>query len=155
MDVVAAANFILARIGEWVDCHIVFVPLETGKHEMIKVTEGENRETGDVRDLPDDPWVRPAADGAVQAHALLLPHGVGTGFDHKLWGVHQAVYVHALKMFLVFMDLKRGDPKITTDGQEFGQDELFRGIEIRDAETTRSSVHHVGLAHAGIQLSRA
>lgn len=88
---------------------------------MTKLTERKKpREKGDVRDLPDDPWVRPAADGAVQAYALFLPHGVGAGFDHKLWGVHQAVYVHALKVFLVFMDLKKGDTKIAKNGQEFG-----------------------------------
>lgn len=75
---------------------------------MVKPTERKKRhEKGDVCDLPDDPWVRPAADGAVQTHALFLPHGVGAGFDHKLWGVHQAVYVHTLKVFLVFMDLKK------------------------------------------------
>lgn len=108
MDVVAAANFILARVGKWVNCHIVFVPFETEKHEMVKPKERKKqREKGDVCDLPDDPWVRPAADGAVQTHALFLPHGVGAGFDHKLWGVHQAVYVHTLKVFLVFMDLKK------------------------------------------------
>lgn len=55
--------------------------------------------------LPDDPGVRPAADGAVQPHTLLLPHSVGAGFDHKLWGVHQTVFVHALEVFLVLMDL--------------------------------------------------
>lgn len=79
---------------------------------MTKRTDRKERnEKGDVGDLPDDPWVRPAADGAVQAHALFLPHGVGAGFYHKLWGVHQAVSVHALKVFLVFMDLKRETPK--------------------------------------------
>lgn len=62
---------------------------------------------GDVCDLPDDPWVGPATDSAMQSHTLLLPHGVGAWFDHKLWGVHQAVCVHALKVFLVFMDLQR------------------------------------------------
>lgn len=59
-----------------------------------------------ARDLPDDPRVGPAADSAVQAHTLLLPHGVGAWFNHKLWGVHQAVFVHALKVFPVFMDLQ-------------------------------------------------
>lgn len=41
-----------------------------------------------VRDLPDDPWVRPAGDSAMQPHTLLLPHGVGARFNHKLRGVH-------------------------------------------------------------------
>lgn len=59
-----------------------------------------------VGDLPDDPWVRPACDGAVQTHTLLLPHGVGARFNHKLRGMHQAVFVHALKVFPVFMDLQ-------------------------------------------------
>lgn len=59
-----------------------------------------------IRDLPDDPRVRPAADGAMQPHTLLLPHGVGARFDHKVRGVHQAVFVHALEMFPVFMDLE-------------------------------------------------
>lgn len=109
MDVVAAANFILARIGKWVDGHIVFVPFKTENHEMKKRKKRKRSDAvrGMCVNLPDDPWVGPAADGAVQAHALLLPDGVGAGFDHKLWGVHQAVYVHALKVFLVFMDLKK------------------------------------------------
>lgn len=64
---------------------------------------------GAVGDLPDDPGVGPAADRAVQAHALLLPHGVGARLDHKLWRVHQAVLVHALEVFPVFMDLQRGE----------------------------------------------
>lgn len=59
-----------------------------------------------VFDLPDDPWVRPASDSAMQPHALFLPHGVGAWFNHKLRGVHQAIFVHALKVFLVFMDLQ-------------------------------------------------
>lgn len=59
-----------------------------------------------VRDLPDNPWVGPATDSAVQPHTLLLPHGVGAWFNQKLRGVHQAVFVHALKVFLVFMDLQ-------------------------------------------------
>lgn len=59
-------------------------------------------------DLPDDPGVGPAADGAVQSHTLLLPHGVGAGLDHKLWRVHQAVLVHALEVLPVFMDLQSG-----------------------------------------------
>lgn len=59
-------------------------------------------------DLPDDPGVGPAADGAVQAHALLLPHSVGARLDHKLWRMHQAILVHALEVFPVFMDLQRG-----------------------------------------------
>lgn len=58
------------------------------------------------RDLPDDPWVRPAANSAMQPHTLLLPHSVGARLNHKLRGVHQAVFVHALEMLLVFMDLK-------------------------------------------------
>lgn len=62
---------------------------------------------GNMRNLPDDPRVRPASDSAVQSHTLLLPHGVRARFDHKLGGVHQAVFVHALKVFLVFMDLQR------------------------------------------------
>lgn len=62
-----------------------------------------------VGDLPDDPGVGPATDGAVQAHALLLPHGVGARLDHKLWRVHQAVLVHAFEVFPVFMDLQRGE----------------------------------------------
>lgn len=129
MDVVAAVNFILARIGKWVDCHIVFVPFGGAeKYEMIKLTDRkEQNEKGDVGDLPYDPWVRPAADGAVQAHALFLPHGVGAGFYHKLWGVHQAVYVHALKVFLVLMDLKREKPKSQKSVQEFTQMCFFRG----------------------------
>lgn len=56
--------------------------------------------------LPDDPWVGPTTDSAVQPHTLLLPHGVGAWLNHKLRGVHQAVFVHTLKMFLVFMDLQ-------------------------------------------------
>lgn len=56
--------------------------------------------------LPDDPGVGPAADGAVQPHTLLLPHGVGARFNHKLRGMHQAVFVHTLEVFLVFMDLQ-------------------------------------------------
>lgn len=57
-------------------------------------------------DLPDDPGVRPATDSAVQTHTLLLPHCVGARLNHKLWGVHQAVFVHTLEVFLVFMNLK-------------------------------------------------
>lgn len=59
-------------------------------------------------DLPDDPGVGPATDGAVQSHTLLLPHGVGAGLDHELWRVHQAVLVHALEVLPVFMDLQSG-----------------------------------------------
>lgn len=59
-----------------------------------------------VCDLPDDPWIGPATYSAVQTHALLLPHGVGAWFNHKLGGMHQAVFVHTLKVFLVFMDLQ-------------------------------------------------
>lgn len=62
-----------------------------------------------IYDAPDDPGVRPAADGAVQPHTLLLPHGVGARFNHKLRGVHQTVLVHALEVFLVFMDLNITD----------------------------------------------
>lgn len=156
VDVVAAVNFILARIGKRVDRHIVFVPFETEKREMIKLTERKKwHQKGDVRDPPDNPWVRPAADGAVQAHALFLPHGVGTRFDHKLWGVHQAVYVHALKVFLVFMDLKREAPKSQRTVKNSVMN-FFR-VKIHDAETTQSRVRHVfiGLAHAGIQFSLA
>lgn len=57
-------------------------------------------------DLPDDPRVGPAGDGAVQPHALLLPHGVGARLNHKIRGVHQAILVHALVVFLVLMDLE-------------------------------------------------
>lgn len=57
-------------------------------------------------DLPDDPGVGPATNGAVQSYTLLLPHGVGAGLDHKLWRVHQAVLVHALEVLPVFMDLQ-------------------------------------------------
>lgn len=82
-----------------------------------KRADGVKREEGSqggaspgraVGDLPDDPGVGPAADGAVQAHALLLPHSVGARLDHKLWRVHQAILVHALEVFPVFMDLQRG-----------------------------------------------
>lgn len=59
-----------------------------------------------VGDLPDDPGVGPATDSAVQPHTLLLPHSVGARFNHKLWGVHQAVFVYSLEVFLVFMNLK-------------------------------------------------
>lgn len=64
----------------------------------------------------------------MQAHALFLPYGVGAGFDHKLWGVHQAVYVHALKVLLVFMDLKKGDAKTVKNSS---QDGLLQGVKIR------------------------
>lgn len=60
----------------------------------------------DNQSLPDDPGIRPAADSAMEPHTLLLPHSVGAWLDHKLWGVHQAVFVHALEVFLVIMDLK-------------------------------------------------
>jgi len=43
----------------------------------------------------------------MQPHTLLLPHGVGARFDHKLRGVHQAVFVHMLEVFPVFIDLKK------------------------------------------------
>ena len=66
-----------------------------------------------VCDLPDDPGVRPAADSAVQPHTLLLPHSVGARFNHKLRGMHQAVFVHTLKVYPVFMDLQT--EKITQD----------------------------------------
>lgn len=59
-----------------------------------------------VCDLPDDPWVGPATDSAMQPHTLLLPHSVGPWFNHKLRGVHQAVFVYALKVFPVFIDLQ-------------------------------------------------
>ena len=62
-----------------------------------------------VGDLPDDPWVRPAGDSAVQPHTLLLPHSVGAGFNHKLRGVHQAVFVHTLGVFLFIMDLETAE----------------------------------------------
>jgi len=68
--------------------------------------------------LPGDPGVGPAADGAMQPHRLLLPHSVGAGFNHKLWGVHQAVFVHALEVFPLFMDLKISQ-LITQDGVTF------------------------------------
>lgn len=59
--------------------------------------------------LPDHPGVGPAADSAVQPHTLLLPHSVGARFNHKLRGVHQTVFVHALEVFLVLMDLNIAD----------------------------------------------
>lgn len=62
-----------------------------------------------IVDLPDDPGVRPAGDSAVQSHTLVLPHSVGARFNHKLRGVHQAVFVHTLEMFLVFMDLRKAE----------------------------------------------
>lgn len=59
-----------------------------------------------VLDLPDNPWVGPATDSAMQSHTLLLPHSVGAWFNHKLRGMHQAIFVHALEVLLVFMDLQ-------------------------------------------------
>lgn len=74
----------------------------------IKILKGQRGKIWGcvVGDLPDDPWVRPPTDSAVQPHTLFLPHSVGARFNHKLRGVHQAVFVHALEVFLVFMDLK-------------------------------------------------
>lgn len=74
--------------------------------------------------LPDDPWVGPATDSAMQPHTLLLPHCVGARFNHKLRGVHQAVFVHALEVFLVFMDLKVAE-KISQDHRTFANHKLI------------------------------
>ena len=61
---------------------------------------------GGVVHSPNYSWVGPPGDSAVQTYALLLPHGVGARLNHKLWGMHQAVLVHALVILLVFMNLK-------------------------------------------------
>lgn len=119
---------------------------EAEKYETTKLTE--RKEKGDVGDLPDDPRVRPAADGAVQAHALFLPHGVGAGFYHKLWGVHQAVNVHALKVFLVFMDLKRETPKSQ-------KPQNSQGRASSTAEETRCCSSTKQSARASMRFSRA
>lgn len=110
-----------------------------GKTWNDKTNREKEHEKGDVCDLPDDLWVRPAADGAVQAHALLLPHGVGTGFDHKLWGVHQAVYVHALKVLLVFMDLERETPKSQRTVKNSVKMNFFREWRYRIGNSTEQS----------------
>lgn len=79
-----------------------------GISRSLRVRKGQTRgyAVGDVCDLPDDARVGPATDGAMQPHTLLLPHSVGAWFNHKLRGMHQAVFVHALKVLLVFMDLQ-------------------------------------------------
>lgn len=84
-----------------------------GVQGKMQIVERTDRTDFEVRltvmcvvDLPDDPWVGPATDSAMQSHTLLLPHCVGARFNHKLRGVHQAVFVHTLEVLLVFMDLK-------------------------------------------------
>lgn len=153
MHVVSALKCILARVDKRVNCHIVFVPCEEHEGwqtkrsrnniKRIKDTQDGNSKAAEtgwswklwgqalgyvigdryVCDLPDDPWIRPAADSAMQPHTLLLPHSVGARFNHKFWGVHQAVFVHALEVFLVFMDLKK-----TKNNTESHQIETLRNV---------------------------
>lgn len=102
------AAFELSTLSKMVaDC----IHYDPGAPKRKRVDRKDQRDSSAICDvcyLPDDPRVRPASDGAVQSHTLLLPNSVGARFDHKLWGVHQAVFVHALKVFLVFMDLQEG-----------------------------------------------
>lgn len=58
-----------------------------------------------VQYSPDNPWVRPSRDGAVQPDTLLLPHRVGTRLNHELRGMHQAILIHTLVVLLVLIDL--------------------------------------------------
>lgn len=107
MDIVFAFKFVLARADNGVNSHIVLVPYKMYDKQSIVNLLIKMSMSSSTAGLPDNPGVRPATDGAVQTHTLFLPHGVGARLNHKLWRMHQAVFVHALKMRFLFMDLQR------------------------------------------------
>lgn len=55
---------------------------------------------------PGHAWFRPPGQGAVQCHALPLPHGLALGLHHELRGVGEAVRIHLLRELLLLMNLR-------------------------------------------------